>query len=163
MTRGCTHAAGLAPVPPARDVCETCVEIGSTWVHLRQCLVCGLTLCCDDSPNRHMTGHWVATSHPVMRGASPGEGWVWCFADDAMVRETPSGTWEMYDPFLETGAQLARQHLEAGGSADPAVELETEQGFPIGEWFEHVRDAHASGELDPGDARLVEDIPGWRW
>ena len=46
----------MQPVPDHKDVCEDCIIEGTRWVHLRQCLVCGRTLCCDNSPRRHMTG-----------------------------------------------------------------------------------------------------------
>ena len=98
----CTHADAIQLVDQPLEVCEACVEIGGTWVHLRQCLTCGRTLCCNDSPNRHMTGHYEEIGHPIMRGASPGEQWTWCFADEAMVRAAPAG-WETYDPFIDAG------------------------------------------------------------
>ena len=55
------------------------------WVHLRTCQTCGVTLCCDSSPNRHMTKHARATSHPVVASAEPGERWLYCYPDDAFV------------------------------------------------------------------------------
>ena len=65
MSRPCVHADAIHPVPPPGSGCETCLEIGDTWVHLRQCLTCGRTLCCDDSPNRHTSRHCRAEGHPV--------------------------------------------------------------------------------------------------
>ena len=162
MREYCVHAGALEAVPPPRDVCEACAEIGGTWLHLRQCLTCGRTLCCDASPNRHMTGHFHEVGHPVMRGADPGDDWTWCFVDEAMVRETPDG-WETYDPFVEAGMHVAQEHLEAGGSADPAQDLVTAHGFPLGEWFAYVREAHAAGALDADDAERIERLPAWHW
>jgi uncharacterized UBP type Zn finger protein len=97
MRHDCSHTAGISEVSAPRDVCEACVEIGGEWVNLRQCRTCGRTLCCNDSPNRHATGHHVETGHPLIRSARPGETWTWCYLDEAMVRETPDG-WETYDP-----------------------------------------------------------------
>ena len=162
MRKGCLHATTIADMPPPLDVCETCTEIGGTWVHLRQCLACGRTLCCDDSPNRHMSGHYAEVGHPVMRGADPGDTWTWCFVDEAMVRETPDG-WETYDPFVEAGMLVAKQHLEAGRTADPAQDYVTAHGLPLGEWFAYVREAREAGDLDPRDAELIEGLPGWHW
>ena len=162
MHEPCSHGASIADVPAPRDVCEACVEIGSTWVHLRQCLTCGRTLCCDDSPNRHMSAHWRETGHPVMRGASPGEHWTWCFADDAMVHRTAIG-WETYDPFVEAGLPIAKRYLEGGGTADPGEDLVTAGGFPLGEWFAYMHDLHEEGELDPADEARVAALPGWHW
>ena len=162
MHEACSHTGATAAVGSPRDVCEACVEIGGTWVHLRQCLTCGRTLCCNDSPNRHMTAHFNESGHPVMRGASSGEEWVWCFVDEAMVRPTARG-WETYDPFIDSGTAVAKQHLEAGGTPDPAEDLVTQVGFPLGDWFAYVRELRRDGELDPGDAAAIEALPGWHW
>jgi len=162
MTQGCLHADAIADVSPPLDVCETCIEIGSTWVHLRQCLSCGRTLCCNDSPNRHMTGHWGETGHPLMRGAGPDDDWIWCFPDDAMVRSTPDG-WEQYDPFVEGGTRMARAHLDAGGSLDLDPGFVMRHGFPLGQWLAYVHELRETGWLDPRDEAAIEALPGWRW
>ena len=162
MSQACSHSAAITEVGAPRDVCEACIEIGGTWVHLRQCLTCGRTLCCDNSPNRHMTAHFHEVGHPVMRGAGPGETWAWCFVDEAMVRQTPDG-WVTYDPFVDAGITLARQHLEGGGTPDPAEDLVTPFEFPLGEWFAYVREQHEAGELDEADATRIEALPGWHW
>ena len=67
--------------PPENPVCVDCVREGTTWVHLRICLTCGHVGCCDSSPRRHATAHYLDTDHPVMRSAEPGETWRWCFVD----------------------------------------------------------------------------------
>jgi hypothetical protein len=162
MHEACSHTGTTAAVGSPRDVCEACVEIGGTWVHLRQCLTCGRTLCCNDSPNRHMTAHFHETGHPIMRGAGPGEDWVWCFVDEAMVRPTARG-WETYDPFIDSGTVVAKQHLEGGGTADPDADLVTHSGFPLGDWFAYVRELRRDGELDAADASAIEALPGWHW
>lgn len=78
----CTHLGAIEDVPPGLDVCEECVAIGGEWVHLRQCMTCGRTGCCDDSPNRHASHHAAATEHPIIRSVTPkGEDWMWCFPD----------------------------------------------------------------------------------
>ena len=59
--------------------CRQCLEDGTTWVALRQCLDCGEIGCCDSSPGRHATGHFHATGHPVMETAEPDEDWRWCY------------------------------------------------------------------------------------
>ena len=84
MNEGCAHLADISLVKgPKRRECEECVAIGSTWMHLRTCQQCGVTLCCDSSPNKHATGHARATSHPVIASAEPGERWLYCYPDDA--------------------------------------------------------------------------------
>ena len=82
----CAHIDGVTEVKTARRrECEECVKIRSRWVHLRTCQTCGVTLCCDSSPNRHATGHARATSHPVIASAEPGERWMYCYPDDSIA------------------------------------------------------------------------------
>jgi hypothetical protein len=49
--------------------------------HLRRCLVCGQTRCCESSPRRHATAHYEQTGHAVIANQSGGEPWGWCYAD----------------------------------------------------------------------------------
>jgi hypothetical protein len=80
--RGCEHLDSIVAVRgPVRRECDECVKIGSDWVHLRTCQECGATLCCDNSPNRHATKHAMATEHPVIASAEPGEQWLYCYPD----------------------------------------------------------------------------------
>ncbi|MPR34091.1 UBP-type zinc finger domain-containing protein [Salmonirosea aquatica] len=79
----CNHLASIEELKTAsKRECEECVKTGSRWVHLRTCQTCGVTLCCDSSPNRHATAHFHATGHPVVASAEPGEHWLWCYADE---------------------------------------------------------------------------------
>lgn len=66
---------------PDKHECEECIKSGDDWVHLRKCQTCGVTLCCDSSPNRHATNHYQQTGHPVIISAEPGEKWAWCYID----------------------------------------------------------------------------------
>jgi hypothetical protein len=82
----CAHLTAITTVKHARHrQCEECVKMGAMWVHLRTCQECGITLCCDSSPNRHASKHARASSHPVIASAEPGERWLFCFPDDAFV------------------------------------------------------------------------------
>jgi hypothetical protein len=82
----CSHIKVITNVKqPKRRECEECVKIGSGWVHLRTCQTCGATLCCDDSPNRHATKHALASEHPVIASAQPGERWLYCYPDEAFA------------------------------------------------------------------------------
>ncbi len=65
--------------------CEDCLSIGSGWVNLRMCLVCGKTGCCDSSPMKHASHHYSETGHAYARSIQPGEDWVWNFATQEMV------------------------------------------------------------------------------
>jgi uncharacterized UBP type Zn finger protein len=83
---GCSHIAAITTVTqPRQRACEECVRIGARWVHLRTCQQCGVTLCCDSSPNQHATKHARATGHPVVASAEAGERWLYCYADDAFA------------------------------------------------------------------------------
>jgi hypothetical protein len=86
MPDGCAHIAAIADIKhPERRECAECVKIHAQWVHLRTCQTCGITLCCDSSPNKHASKHARAASHPVIASAQPGERWLYCYVDDVAV------------------------------------------------------------------------------
>jgi uncharacterized UBP type Zn finger protein len=84
----CTHLDHVlvTQLPDAVDGCVECLATGGLWLHLRICLECGHVGCCDDSPNRHATGHAGSTGHPIIRSLEPGEDWSWCFVDKVAMR-----------------------------------------------------------------------------
>ncbi len=82
----CQHIDSITNVrQAAKHECEECVKIHSRWVHLRTCQTCGMTLCCDSSPNRHATKHARSSQHPVVASSEPGERWLYCYPDDAFA------------------------------------------------------------------------------
>lgn len=86
MADTCKHIEELTELKTAKAyVCEECIKQGGQWMHLRTCQTCGVTLCCDSSPNIHMTKHFQATGHPVVISAEPGEQWIWCYVDEVFV------------------------------------------------------------------------------
>ncbi len=85
MATNCTHLDQIHDVQPSAQGCENCLRIGDTWVHLRECLVCGHVGCCDSSPNRHATRHFHATEHPLVQSFDPGEGWIFCYVDQVVM------------------------------------------------------------------------------
>ena len=86
-TRTCGHFETLGDVAePSSKVCEQCVAMGDTWVHLRACLYCGQVGCCDNSKNRHARGHWEADGHTLIQSIEPGETWRYCFEDHFLVK-----------------------------------------------------------------------------
>jgi ubiquitin-hydrolase Zn-finger-containing protein len=79
----CEHLKHIREIKSAeRRECSECVKIGGRWVHLRTCQQCGVTLCCDSSPNRHARKHAGECAHPVIASAEPGERWLYCYVDD---------------------------------------------------------------------------------
>jgi hypothetical protein len=79
----CTHIAAIKTVKLSDEhVCEECIKNNERWVHLRTCQTCGITLCCDSSPNQHMTKHYHTAGHPVVASAETGERWLWCYPDE---------------------------------------------------------------------------------
>lgn len=82
----CAHIEAIPDVtPPTERACAECVKLGGRWVHLRTCQSCGVTLCCDSSPNQHASKHAAASAHPVIASAERGERWLYCYPDDNFV------------------------------------------------------------------------------
>ena len=81
----CTHTDQIRDVQPSAQGCEECLETGDSWVHLRECLVCGHVGCCDSSKNKHATRHFHDTSHTIVASFEPGEEWRYCYVDEILV------------------------------------------------------------------------------
>jgi uncharacterized UBP type Zn finger protein len=90
MATTCTHLGEIKVSKTQTRVCNECVQLGDTWVHLRLCLECGHVGCCDSSKNKHATRHFHRTRHPLIRSIEPGERWVWCYVDEMAPGELPS-------------------------------------------------------------------------
>jgi hypothetical protein len=162
MPDDCVHVPPESEFPAPGRGCEICLEIGSTWHHLRQCLTCFRTLCCDDSPNRHMSAHNAQVGHPVMRSAERDDEWAWCYVDQLMLRQIEGG-WESFDGFVETGFFYAERHLGRGGTLEVDDGFATVEGFPLGQWIGYVRDEQEAGTLRERDRVGIEGLPGWHW
>ena len=81
----CEHLSAFPAVEIERpDGCEDHQSDDGPVVHLRQCLTCGHVACCDSSPRRHATQHFLTTHHPVMQSIEPGEFWRWCYLDETI-------------------------------------------------------------------------------
>ena len=81
----CAHLALVQHTDPGAHVCADCVALGDTWPALRMCVVCGYIGCCDKSKNKHARKHYLETQHPLMRSIEPGEEWIWCYVDNALL------------------------------------------------------------------------------
>ena len=57
----CTHLDQINDMRPSAQGCEECLEVGETWVHLRECLACGHVGCCDNSAS-----HRVRNAGPLL-------------------------------------------------------------------------------------------------
>ena len=87
LSNPCQHVTARVPRHVHRPTagCKECLELGSSWVHLRICLNCGHVGCCDDSPNRHATAHYRATRHPLITSGEIDETWAFCYADNQFL------------------------------------------------------------------------------
>ena len=81
----CGHIDKIANVEASSEGCEDCMKMGAEWENLRICLTCGHVGCCDSSPNRHATKHHHLTGHPIVQSFNPGENWIYCYEDDAVL------------------------------------------------------------------------------
>jgi uncharacterized UBP type Zn finger protein len=82
----CEHAGEIhIHEPRSENSCEKCRKNNYKWVHLRLCLSCGHTGCCDSSIHKHATKHFQETGHPIMASLEPGEHWAWCYEDERFV------------------------------------------------------------------------------
>jgi len=81
----CSHLDQIRPVLPSAPGCEECLKLGDKWVHLRMCMICGHVGCCDSSKNKHASGHFRETSHPIIKSFEAGETWGWCYPDGAYL------------------------------------------------------------------------------
>jgi hypothetical protein len=61
----CQHTDQIKITTTGKRVCEDCVKLGDTWVHLRLCLSCGHAGCCDSSKNKHATKHFKSSPPPA--------------------------------------------------------------------------------------------------
>jgi uncharacterized UBP type Zn finger protein len=84
MSDTCAHLSEIHTRAAHTEGCEECLKLGDSWVHLRVCMVCGKTGCCDNSKNKHATRHFMETGHPIIRSKEPGETWGWCYIDRKM-------------------------------------------------------------------------------
>lgn len=83
----CEHLEAITELKlPVKHECSECIKTGDKWVHLRTCQTCGKTLCCDSSPNQHMSRHAHEKNHPVAISAERGERWLWCYKDAQLAQ-----------------------------------------------------------------------------
>lgn len=81
----CDELRNLPLDPMPEGGCIECLAMGGTWVHLRFCVTCRETRCCDSSVNQHASKHAAAAAHPVVRSKEPGERWAYCYVHEGMA------------------------------------------------------------------------------
>jgi hypothetical protein len=69
----CAHLEAVQTSRANSQICEDCLRLGDSWVHLRPC---GHVGCCDSSRNMHATTHYHASGHPIVTSLEPGETYV---------------------------------------------------------------------------------------
>ena len=68
----CTHLDQINDARPSAQGCEECLEMGGTWVHLRECLTCGHVGCCDSSASHRVSNAGpLLTFHATLSPAAP--------------------------------------------------------------------------------------------
>ncbi|WP_299216855.1 UBP-type zinc finger domain-containing protein [uncultured Dokdonia sp.] len=78
--KSCAYLDSVKNIKKANAyACSECLKTGDPWVHLRTCQDCGVTLCCDSSPNKHASKHAKEQNHVVVSSAEPQEKWLWCY------------------------------------------------------------------------------------
>jgi len=87
----CGHLGMIRVDTALTAECVPCVRSGDTWVHLRWCTTCGVVGCCDSSKNRHASKHAAQCAHPISGSLEPGEDWLWCYVDRAIVERPTTG------------------------------------------------------------------------
>jgi uncharacterized UBP type Zn finger protein len=85
MAAKCTHLDQVRKVTPSTQGCEECLKTGDQWVALRLCQICGHVGCCDSSKNKHATGHFQLTTHPIIESLESGKKWRWCYIDETYL------------------------------------------------------------------------------
>lgn len=83
---GVPRTSGVLGQAPDANGCQECLPERSDWLHLRRCLLCGRILCCDGSPGQHAKAHAGTHGHVLMQSFEVGEDWIWCYADNVLIR-----------------------------------------------------------------------------
>jgi uncharacterized UBP type Zn finger protein len=87
VSKPCNHTVQIKVRTVTRPPvgCEECLKLGAHWVELRECLSCGHIGCCDSSKYKHARQHFLATRHPIITSAVPGETWAYCYIDQRIL------------------------------------------------------------------------------
>lgn len=70
-----------------KDYCEECIRLGSCWVYLWMCLICGYVGCCDLLLNCYVSWYFCDIGYWFVCLIEFGECWIWCYVDEVVVGE----------------------------------------------------------------------------
>jgi hypothetical protein len=135
----------------------------ATWELGMQAMRAYVTAHGSATPHTHLVvdgfalGRWAARCRDTHRaGHLPPE-------RVAVLQALPGWSWgrTQRDRFLE-GLTHLRTYVAQHGTAQTPRNAVVD-GFPVGDWAQRRRQAHASGELRPQWAAELEALPGWRW
>jgi uncharacterized UBP type Zn finger protein len=81
---GTKTACDHVPDPLAAPAADRCEECGSGF-NLRMCATCGHVGCCESQAG-HARRHALTEQHPVIVSMPVGQGFTWCYDENAYVR-----------------------------------------------------------------------------
>ena len=81
----CEELRDVPMDPMPEGGCIECLAMGGQWVHLRFCVTCRETRCCDSSVNQHASKHAATVGHAVVRSKEPGEHWAYCYVHEGIA------------------------------------------------------------------------------
>ena len=104
MNKGefCIHIDEITNIKPLSNKCESCYDIGNSWVQLRLCQICGYVGCSDKSKNKHARKHYEESGHPIVQSFKNNEDWYWCYSCKALftMRNREFTYYEKSDEFV---------------------------------------------------------------
>ncbi len=101
-------------------------------------------------------GWWVAARRIARRkGRMPAE-------QAAVFEKLPGWSWDPQDEGFDKSLALLQRFVSREGHAR-VPHGHVEEGFGLGRWVVHLRQANRRGALDPHALTAVEAIPGWTW
>jgi len=82
MAQSCAHVKQIKFTTTDTHVCEECIKLGDTWVHLRLCLECGTWAVAIHPRTSMPPSIFTVPSTRWSRSIEPGEAWIWCYVDE---------------------------------------------------------------------------------
>jgi superfamily II DNA or RNA helicase len=101
-------------------------------------------------------GSWAMTQRQQFRTGR--------LSDDREQRlaAVPAWEWNQNDAKWETGYRRLLEYAERQGQS-PTNSFVESDGYQLGAWCSNQRAAYRRGELSPGRAQRLSDLPFWEW